>query len=167
MLKFYIFVGIAAGVALAIKFFTNNSTEKEEVKKKSIYKYTRKDFLISRPEHEFFDILVEILGSKYHIFTQVHLPTILDHKIKGQTWKAAFSHINGKSVDFVICDKKYIKPLLAIELDDKSHDRIDRIERDSEVERMLEEAGMPLVRFGNNGSFNKEEINRLIVEKLK
>ena len=166
MSKFYLIVGVMVVVSLVIKFFTNNSPEKEEVKKKPLYKYTRKDFLISRPEHEFFDILVEILGSKYHIFTQVHLPTILDHKIKGQTWKAAFSHINGKSVDFVICDKSYIKPLLAIELDDKSHDRLGRIERDSEVERMLQEAGMPLLRFGNNGSFDKEEIKRLVLEKL-
>lgn len=167
MLKFYIFIGIVVGIVLIIKFLSNNSPEKEEVKKKPLYKYARKDFLISRPEHEFFNILVEILGNKYNIFTQVHLPTILDHKIKGQTWKAAFSHINGKSVDFVICDKSYIKPLLAIELDDKSHDRLDRIERDSEVERMLEEAGMPLLRFGNNGSFNKEEISRIVLEKLK
>jgi len=167
MLKFYIFVGIVVGIVLVVKFLASNSSEKEEAKKKPLYKYNRKDFLISRPEHEFFDILIEILGDKYHVFTQVHLPTILEHKIKGQTWKAAFSHINGKSVDFVICDKAYIKPLLAIELDDRSHDRLDRIERDSEVERMLQEAGMPLLRFSNNGSFNKEEINRLIVEKLK
>lgn len=167
MIKFYILIGVVVGVALVIKFISNNSDEKEEVKKKPLYKYNRKDFLITRPEHEFFDILIEILGNKYHVFTQVHLPTILEHKIKGQTWKAAFSHINGKSVDFVICDKLYIKPLLAIELDDKSHDRLDRIERDSEVERMLQEAGMPLLRFGNNGLFNKEEISRLVLEKLK
>ena len=166
MLKFYVFVGIVITVVLFLKLFKNNSFGKEEIKK-SLYKYTRKEFFISRPEHEFFDILVEILGSKYHIFTQVHLPTILDHKIKGQTWKAAFSHINGKSVDFVICDKAYIKPLLAIELDDKSHDRLGRIERDSEVERMLQEAGMPLLRFENHGNFNKEEISRLVLEKLK
>lgn len=167
MLKFYILIGVVFGIALVGKFISNDSSGKEEVKKKSLYKYNRKDFLISRPEHEFFNILIEILGSKYHIFTQVHLPTILDNKVVGQNWKGAFSHINGKSVDFVICDKSYIKPLLAIELDDKSHDRLDRIERDSEVERMLEEAGMPLVRFGNNGSFNKEEISRIVLEKLK
>ncbi len=169
MIKFYIFVAIAVGIAWVIQFLTNNSSEKgkTEIKKKPLYKYARKDFLISRVEHEFFDILGEILGNKYHIFTQVHLPTIIDHKIVGQTWKAAFSHINGKSVDFVICDKVNIKPLLAIELDDKSHDRLDRIERDSEVERMLHEAGMPLLRFRNDGSFNKEEISRLIFEKLK
>lgn len=166
MLKFYIFIGVVVAIGLAVKFLENNSTKKEE-KKKSLYKYKRKDFLVSRPEHEFFDILVEILGNQYQIFTQVHLPTILDHKVAGQNWKGAFSHINGKSVDFVICDKAYIKPLLAIELDDKSHEREDRIERDGEVEQMLKEAGMPFVRFGNNGSFNKEEISRLVLEKLK
>jgi hypothetical protein len=167
MLKFYIFVGVVIGIALVIKFLSNNSPEKEEIKKKLLYKYTRKDFLISRPEHEFIDILFEILGDKYYIFTQVHLPTILDHKVVGQNWKGAFSHINGKSVDFVVCDKAYIKPLLAIELDDKSHEREDRIERDGVVEQMLKEAGMPLLRFGNNGSFNKDEINRIVLEKLK
>ncbi len=163
MFKFYIFIGIMLGIVFVIKYLT----EKEEVKKKPLYKYNRKDFLISRAEHEFFDILVEILGSQYYVFTQVHLPTILDHKIKGQNWKGAFSHINGKSVDFVICDKANIKPLLSIELDDKSHDRLDRIERDSEVERMLKEAEMPLLRFENHGNFNKEEIKRLVFENLK
>lgn len=172
MIKFYILIGVMVAIGLGLKFFTKNNfsnekAEKKEEKKKPLYKYKRKDFLISRPEHEFFDILVGVVGSKYNIFTQVHLPTILEHKVVGQNWKGAFSHINGKSVDFVVCDKAYIKPLLAIELDDKSHEREDRIERDGIVEQMLEEAGMPLLRFGNNGSFNKEEISRLILEKLK
>ena len=156
-------------IALGIKLFINDLGEKETrpEKKKALYKYTRKDFLISRPEHEFFDILVELVGAQYHIFTQVHLPTVLEHKVVGQNWKGAFSHINGKSVDFVLCDKAYIKPLLAIELDDKSHERLDRIERDSEVERMLQEAGVPLVRFANHGTFDKEEIKKQVLEKLK
>ena len=166
MLKIYTLVGVMLVVVLVIKFITKNFSRKEE-KRKPLYNYKRKDFLISRPEYEFFNILFKILENQYHIFTQVHLPTILDHKITGQNWKGAFSHINGKSVDFVICDKSDIKPLLAIELDDKSHEREDRIERDSEVERMLKEAGMPLLRFENNGSFNKEEIKRSILEKLK
>lgn len=152
------------GVALVIKLLSGKSNKKDA--SKFPYKYQMKDFLITRPEHEFFNILVEILGNKYHVFTQVHLPTILDHKIVGQNWRAAFSHINGKSVDFVICDMEYIKPLLAIELDDKSHESEDRISRDSEVERIMNEAGMTLVRFENHGSFNKDEIKKTILEKL-
>jgi len=166
MIKFYIIIGIGLGIVFLIKFLSTSPLLKEE-KKKSLYKYKSKDFLISRPEHEFFDILVEVVGDKYYVFTQVHLPTILENKIVGQNWKGALSHINGKSVDFVICDKAYIKPLLAIELDDKSHERFDRIERDSEVERMLQEAEMPLLRFENHGNFSKEEIKKLVLEKLK
>ena len=168
MTKIYIFLGIMVGIVLVVKYFSDDFPEIfDSLKKKSLYKYRRKDFLISRPEHEFFDILVEILGGQYHVFVQVHLPTILDHKITGQNWKGAFRHIDEKSVDFVICDKAYIKPLLAIELDDKSHEREDRIERDINVEEIFKEANMPLLRFENHGNFNKEEIRLKILENLK
>lgn len=121
---------------------------------------------MGRAEHEFFDILVEILGNQYYVFPQIHLCNILDNKVIGQNWKAAFRHINEKSIDFVICDKAYIKPLLAIELDDRTHEREDRKERDVEVERILKDAGLPLLRFENHGNFNKEEIKNVVLEKL-
>ena len=122
---------------------------------------------MSRPEHEFFDILLSVIGNQYHVFPQVHLPTILEHKIKGQYWHGAFRHIDEKSIDFVLCDKQYIKPILAIELDDHSHEGLDRQERDGEVERILKEAGLPLLRFENRGHFEKEEISRRISEALQ
>jgi len=102
-------------------------------KRKALYNYKRKDFLMSRAEHEFFDILVDITRDKYYVFPQIHLSTILDNKIVGQNWKGAFRHIDEKSVDYVICDKAYIKPLLAIELDDRTHEQENRKIRDSEV----------------------------------
>lgn len=163
----YIILGIIVVVIVIIKFSLKDFSRNTQENKKTIYKYKRKDFLITRAEHEFFDILVGILGSQYHIFPQVHLPTILDHKIVGQNWKGAFRHIDEKSVDFVICDKAYLKPLLAIELDDKSHEKEDRIQRDLSVEQILKEAGMPLLRIQNNGSFDKEEVRNLLLENLK
>lgn len=160
---FFVFFLVAiAGVILKALFGRDLDTKK----KRFFYQYKRKNFLITRAEHEFFDILVELFGSEYHIFTQVHLPTILEHKVSGQNWKGAFSHINGKSVDFVICDKEYIKPLLAIELDDRSHERPDRIERDSEVERILQDAGIPLLRIENKGVFDREDIKKIVTDKL-
>ena len=133
---------------------------------KAVYTYRRKEFLMSRAEHDFFDIITKAVGGQYYVFPQVHLPNILDHKIIRQNWRGALSHIDRKSVDFVICDKAYIKPRLAIELDDRTHEREGRIERDGEVERILNEAGMPFLRFMNNGRFDKEEIKNLILEKL-
>ncbi len=162
-----IFVILMAVVFIVLKKFFPDIFNGEEKVIKSPYNYKKKDFLMSRAEHEFFDILIEVVGNQYYVFPQIHLSTILDNKVVGQNWRGAFRHIDEKSVDFVICDKAYIKPILAIELDDKTHEREDRKGRDGEVERILKESGLSLLRFGNNGSFNKEEIKRLILEKLR
>lgn len=119
----------------------------DERKEKAQYRYFRRRYLMTRAEHECYDTLVRGLGDKYYIFAQVHLPEIVSEKVGGQKWRAARAHIDRKSVDFVLCDKGDISPVLAIELDDWSHNREDRQERDREVERILEEAGMPLLRI--------------------
>lgn len=163
MTSLYVLAGIiiAAVIALAIlkgMFESDSGDEKEKAK----YQYKRKNFFLTRAEHECYDALVEAVGQEYRIYAQVHLPTLLEHKIKGQDWRAALAHINRKSVDFVLCDKAYISPKLAIELDDKSHERPDRQERDREVERILQEAGVPLLRLENHGSFNASELTEKI-----
>jgi very-short-patch-repair endonuclease len=137
----------------------------DEDKKK--YQYKRKNFFLTRAEHECFDALMTAVGNDYLIFAQVHLPTLLDNKVVGQNWRGAFRHINGKSVDFVLCDKAYIAPKLAIELDDKTHERPDRQERDVEVERILKEAGIPLLRLENRGSFSASDLAQKVTDVLK
>ena len=154
-------------LGIADKFIgKKKGTNKEEEVPQSPYSYRAKNFLVTKPEHEFFDVLVSSVGERYYVFPQIHLATILDHKINGQKNNAAFRHINGKSVDYVLCDKVYIKPLLAIELDDRSHEYKNRKERDRIVESILKEAGLPLLRFENHGNFNKEEITQRISEIL-
>ena len=132
----------------------------------AIYRYGRKEFFMNRAEHEFFDVLIEAVGSSYYVFPQVHLSSILEHRIKGQDWRAAFRRINGKSVDFVICDKAYIKPLLAIELDGSSHEADAVRQRDADIELIFEKAELPLLRFANHGSPDREEVKRRITEVL-
>jgi very-short-patch-repair endonuclease len=130
------------------------------------YLYKRKPFFLSRAEHECHDALVQAVGKDYLIFAQVHLPTIVDHKVPGQSWIGAFRHINGKSVDFVLCDRAYIAPKLAIELDDQTHERSDRQDRDHEVERILKTAGVPLLRLINHGRFDPSDLAQKIKAAL-
>lgn len=157
-----VLVGILAHFKERFGLDDDAGSEKEKAK----YKYTRKQFFMNRAEHEFYDALVQAVGDQYFIFAQVHLPTILDHTVKGQNWNAAFRHINGKSVDYVLCDKAYISPKLAIELDGRSHEREDRQERDHEVERMFKESGLPLLRIENHGSPAPEKLKQQISELL-
>ena len=88
-----------------------------------------------------------MVSERYLVFPQVHLSALLDHRVKSQDWRIAFRHINGKSVDFVLCEKITLQPVYALELDDFTHNRRDRTERDAEVERIFKEARLPLVRF--------------------
>jgi very-short-patch-repair endonuclease len=153
LIAIIVVIGVVAGL-LKEKF----DTEDEKPK----YDYKRRNWFLTKAEHEFYKALVQAVGQDYIIFAQVHLPTLLDEKVIGQNWKAAFRHISQKSVDFVLCDKAYISPKLAIELDDKSHDRPDRQDRDIEVERILKGAGMPLLRIQNHGTFNPQDLAQKI-----
>ena len=163
MTIFYIIIGIIVVIAVTIAVARGGFANVEE---KAKYRYNRKNFFLTRAEHECYDALVGAVGTEYRIFAQVHLPTLVDHTVRGQDWRAALAHINRKSVDFVLCDKAYLSPKLAIELDDKSHERPDRQERDREVERILREAGVPLLRLENRGSFSPSELTQKIKETL-
>jgi len=163
MTIFYIIIGIIVVIAVALAVARRGFADVEE---KAKYRYNRKNFFLTRAEHECCDALVETVGAEYRIFAQVHLPTLVDHTVRGQDWRAALAHINRKSVDFVLCDKAYLSPKLAIELDDKSHDRPDRQERDREVERILRDAGVPLLRLENHGNFNPSELTQKIKNAL-
>jgi len=160
----YIVLGVIALLLLS-KLSRKINTDSAG-KPMNAYHYRRKDFMMSRSEHEFFDILAKGLGDRFYIIPQVNFSTILDHTVKGQNWRAARAHINRMSVDYVLCDKTYVKPLVAIELDDPTHDREDRQQRDIDVNRLFEEAGLPLVRFSNTREMDTADIIQKITEKL-
>ncbi len=155
MTLIYILIGIIIVAGIVAGLLKGGFDIQDEKPK---YDYKRRNWFLTKAEHEFYDALAQAVGQDYIIFAQVHLPTLLEHKVVGQNWRAAFRHVSQKSVDFVLCDKAYISPKLAIELDDKSHDRPDRQDRDQEVERILKGAGMPLLRIQNHGAFNSQEL---------
>lgn len=130
--------------------------------KKAGYQYRLKNLIMTDSEFKFYKILCIAVTNQFDIFPQIHLDAILDNKIRGQSWIGAFRHINEKSIDFVLCDKKTGAPVLVIELDDKSHLREDRIIRDEEVERIFRDAKLPLLRIKDKYTFTPEEISNQI-----
>lgn len=150
-----------------LKVVASNRSSTRKVFKDNIYNYTAKPSLMSPTEGEFFVKLEKAVNERYYVFPQVHLSALLDHKVKGQEWKYAFSHINGKSVDYVLCDKETLRPSYAIELDDYTHDHEDRKTRDIEVERMFKVAGLPLVRFRDKDVTSDEIIQTLAATRVE
>lgn len=147
---YLIFICIIAIWIIKIRNSTQNKKQRKQ------YKYTAKLSIMTKSEVAFYDKLQKILGQKFYIVPQAHLGTFLDHKVPGQNWKGAFSVINRKSVDFLICEKETSKPVIAIELDDWTHSKADRIDRDNLVNQIINDAGLLLVRF-KEGEWDSED----------
>jgi len=60
---------------------------------------------------------------------------------------AGFNKISQKHIDFLICRIPDGTPMLAVELDDPSHDAADRKRRDAEVNTLFAQVRIPLVRI--------------------
>lgn len=157
----YIILALVILAAILISALSSHSASKRKVFKNNTYHYIAKNSLMTKTESDFFIKLERTVNERYYVFPQVHLSAILDHRVKGQEWKYAFRHINGKSVDYVLCDKVTLKPTYAIELDDYTHLQKDRKERDVEVERIFLAANLPLVRFSNNNVSESDIVEAL------
>lgn len=160
-MEIFIILGLVIVAIILLKVVLSNASSKRKVFKDNVYNYSAKNLLMTRTEAEFFTKLDQAVKERYYVFPQVHLSALLDHKIKGQDWRFAFRHINGKSVDFVLCDRATLRPTYAIELDDLTHEQSDRRKRDIEVERIFKEANLPLVRFKNKDISESEIIQAL------
>ncbi|MFZ2832236.1 MAG: DUF2726 domain-containing protein [Minisyncoccia bacterium] len=128
------------GVALAVVGFIFqflNEQGKGGAKKEEWLPYSKKTWLLTRAEREFFSILEKAVGGQYYIFPQLALDKIVMLEGKGSLKGGYRNKIDQKSVDFALFSKQDVSPVLVIELDDYTHQRPDRQTRDGFVDRVL------------------------------
>jgi len=130
--------------------------------KPSTFPYESAGILLSPAERSFFGVLEQALGNTYRIFCKVRLADVLSVKKGAANWQTAFNRIQSKHLDFVICNPADFSILLAIELDDQSHEKPSRQERDDFVDKALETAGVRLVRFTAKRSYSIQEIQNAL-----
>lgn len=109
--------------------------------------YRRKP-LLTAWERRAMSVMTGQLYPGLHICPQVRLADLLtifpgDPRIKMR----ALNRVAMKSIDFIIVDITSGEAVLGIELDDRSHDREDRQQRDAFINAVFQEVGVPLARF--------------------
>ncbi len=132
-----------------------------------LYKYRLRKHIMTSREEYFYKMLCEIFQNRWYVLPQVGLSTLLNHEVSGQNWYGAFQHINRKTVDYVLLSKSDLSVVCAIELDDYTHDRRSRKQRDSEVERIFKSVNLPLVRFRNISNLSQQDIVNQIAAAIK
>ena len=79
-------------------------------------------------------------------------------------WQTAHNRIAQRQVDFVVCDRATFRPLLAIELDDSTHDTARRSQSDRLEDEIFRAAGLPFLRL--RGRYEPAQIVALIESAL-
>ena len=138
---------------------------------KSLLPYQRRDWLLSAAERSFFGVLQQAVAPEFLLFAKIRLADLLFIPRGSEGRQAAFNRIQSKHIDFVICDRDTIRPLIAIELDDSSHGRPSRRSRDEFVESALTAAQLPLLRVPVKKQYDvnvlKESVQKLLDAEIK
>ena len=129
--------------------------------------YERRPSLVTDTERHFFDSLQEAVDGRWAVFSMVRLADIIRVKPKTPKWQSWQNKIQAKHIDFVICEWGTLEILLAIELDDRSHERADRIRRDKFVDGALSAADVPILRVKAAKSYKVGELRRSIQRRIK
>ncbi len=124
--------------------------------------------LFTPAERSFLRVLREVIGPEHQIFGKVRVADALQVRkgLPGAAWRQAFNRIQAKHFDYLICRTADSAILLAIELDDKSHERPDRIARDRFLERATAAAKLPLLRVPCQKHYSASTLANLIREHL-
>jgi hypothetical protein len=124
--------------------------------------YCSKMKLLSPAEASFFGALKLAVGDQYHVFSKVRLADVIEPSVSRNLWRSAFNQICGKHLDYVICKTGTWDIVAAVELDDASHGRSDRVVRDAFLDFNLFGAGIPLVRVKVKAAYSCTEIREKI-----
>ena len=126
-----------------VKPFVGSSTGAQlgdQESKKKVVPHKKRNYLCSKAENNFYQVLLEVLPPEYIVHSQVSMMALVqpvNFKDNSKTW--------AKRMDFVITDKN-TKIMAVIELDDSSHRQQKRQERDIYVNNAFKDRH-PLLRF--------------------
>lgn len=116
--------------------------------------------LLTKAEMNFYKVLLTIIDKeKYIICPKVRMLDVLWMKTyQADNKKAFFNKVVRKHFDFVVCEAESLKPVYAIELDDKSHEQEERKERDDFVDSMFTSLNFKVVHVPAKYAYDPEEL---------
>ena len=133
--------------------------EESQQELKEIPQYRRK-FLLTKNELYFYKELKKIADKlNLSVLAKIRMADLVEainNDYKG------FAKIKAKHIDFALCNPDNMYVLILIELDDQSHQRQDRSERDEFINEVYKNVGYKLIRVKNT-----QNLEQIITEALQ
>ena len=124
--------------------------------------------LFTPAERSFFGVLEQAAAGEFKVFGKVRLGD-LAQPAKGLSQSRRTSlrnRVQQKHVDFVLCRPDTLEVAGVVELDDVSHGRKDRADRDDFVDQALASAGVPVLHFPARKAYAVAEVQARLAERF-
>jgi very-short-patch-repair endonuclease len=170
-----LFFLILAMIVIMIKVLNKKSNKKESgniAEVKNIFNpFYLKPKTMNGSEQAFYINLKKQIGEFYLILSKVRIEDFIGVKHGGLTKPERFglrNKIKSRHVDFLICDLKTSRPLIAIEIDGASHNSYKGIKRDEMLDKIYKDINLEYVhiRVGSNFKEKVEKIKEILNNKI-
>lgn len=141
----------------------NNTQDVKNKENIDYSKFYTKNYVMTPTELNFYRKLKIITDElQLTIFPEVRLESII--KVYNKETSSR-NRIKSRSIDFTIVNNNNCKIICCIELDDYSHNRLDRQQRDIFINELFQKVGLKLYRIPV-GYYNMEQIEKNIKSGL-
>ncbi len=171
--KIYITVAVIATLLLflvsVLVGVTNRRRQREAIDR---FKYRPRKHLMVGPTRQCFQILNDLFGQRFYIIPEVSLSSLLSHKVGLQDRYAAYRFIDNKTVDFVLCNKRSLRPICAVKLEEGVQNDLKQPGSDPhDMEKFFRSAHIPFIYLTKTQRLTPdyiiEEFSRVVYETSK
>lgn len=129
--------------------------EKSETPKDEKLPYEINKSILTDKELKFYNSLKPITDkNNLTILCKVRIADIVSVPKGTKDYIRWFNYISSKHLDFVVCNSE-MSPIYAVEVDDKTHERADRVKRDEFVNKIFIDKNVKLLRYNK---WTKEQL---------
>ncbi|MDC0601961.1 DUF2726 domain-containing protein [Aliiglaciecola sp.] len=132
------------------------------------FPFKRKSSLLTNTEVKFLDLIESAVGTKYRVLCRVRLSEVLSPRqnTDKRTAKSALLKASGRQLDFVLCSKQDMSPVIAIDLVHNGGKEGYKQQRDWYVGSALDAARIPHLRIKVKSGYTSLELRECIEAKL-
>jgi len=159
---------IAAMVIVGISMVALAKRSQKSEPAATAFLYRKSGALFSPVERSFLGVLYEAVGEHATVFGKVRVADVVEPiaGLNGCDRQKAFDKVSDRHFDFLLCDKKNLSVICAIELNYGAHPSNSRHPRDEFLKGVCEEAGVPLVQIPAKSGYVIDEVKRLVAPHL-
>lgn len=132
------------------------------------FPYRQKPQLFTPVEHSFLKLIEQAAGQEFRIVCRVRLSDVITVRQQANKKSARSAHTRAASrqLDFVLCDREDMRPILAIDLVHSQGKDGYKSQKDWFVTGALDAAGVPHARIKVKSGYSVEDIRECLENKL-